>query len=61
MSTTKNDTYVELDVYNGGVSIDALQDYIDRARASGLKVVDCEVDRCPWYGDINGVRLQATR
>ena len=56
----KKDTYVELELGNYDLTIEKLQDFIDRAKASGLTEVDCEISRCPYYGDIQGVTLRAT-
>jgi hypothetical protein len=56
----KNDTYVELPC-GFDLTIETLQDFIDRAKASGLTRVDVEVDVCPHYASVDGVTLRATR
>ena len=57
--STKKDTYVELEVGNYDLTIEKLQDFIDRAKASGLTEVDCEI-KMGYYDDVEGVTLRAT-
>ena len=58
--SNKKDTYVELEVGNYNLTIEKLQDFIDRAKASGLTEVDCDIQTCPYYGGVDGVTLRAT-
>jgi hypothetical protein len=57
--SNKKDTYVELEVGNYGLTIEKLQDFIDRAKASGLTEVDCDITM-GYYDDIEGVTIRAT-
>jgi hypothetical protein len=57
---TKKDTYVELEVGTYNLTIEKLQDFIDRAKASGLTEVDVDIEIGP-YNEFDGVTLRATR